>query len=188
MSYRINVPRTTDLDLSTRNGSIAISGVSGNLRFDTTNGGVRLSDLGGRVNGRTTNGGLTVNLSGNQWDGEGIDVETSNGGVTLAIPEGYNAALEGPHQQRWDSRRLPDHSPGRDHRTPWNQRNARRGRPHRARAHAQRGRQDRTPIGDRGSPDYLLSRNPSIASRSRPYRRTPVRRREARRRAVRGSR
>lgn len=94
VSYRINVPRATDLDLSTRNGGVTISGVSGNLRFDTTNGGVRLSDLGGRVNGRTTNGGLTVNLSGTQWDGEGIDVETSNGGVSLAIPEGYNAGLE----------------------------------------------------------------------------------------------
>ncbi len=94
VSYRINVPRRTDLDLNASNGGITISGVSGNLRFDTTNGGVRLADLGGRVNGRTTNGGLTVNLSGDRWDGEGIDVETSNGGVTLAIPDNYNAELE----------------------------------------------------------------------------------------------
>jgi DUF4097 and DUF4098 domain-containing protein YvlB len=94
VSYRINVPRRTDLDLSASNGGITINGVSGNLRFDTTNGGVRLADLGGRVNGRTTNGGLIVNLSGDRWDGEGIDVETSNGGVTLSIPENYNAELE----------------------------------------------------------------------------------------------
>ena len=94
VSYRINVPRRTDLDLNASNGGITINGVSGNLRFDTTNGGVRLADLGGRVNGRTTNGGLVVNLSGDRWDGEGIDVETSNGGVTLAIPQNYNAELE----------------------------------------------------------------------------------------------
>ena len=94
MSYRINVPRRTDLDLNASNGGITISGVSGNLRFDTTNGGVRLADLGGRVNGRHANGGLTVDLSGDRWDGEGIDVETSNGGVTLAIPDNYNAELE----------------------------------------------------------------------------------------------
>lgn len=94
VSYRINVPRRIDLDLSATNGGITINGVSGNLRFDTTNGGVRLADLGGRVNGRTTNGGLTVNLSGDRWDGEGIDVETSNGGVTLSIPDNYNAQLE----------------------------------------------------------------------------------------------
>ena len=71
VSYRINVPSRNDLDLSTRNGGVTITGVSGNLRFDTTNGGVRLSDLAGRVNGRTT-----------------------NGGVSLSVPDGYNAALE----------------------------------------------------------------------------------------------
>ncbi len=94
VSYRINVPRKNDLDLSATNGGITILGVSGNLRFDTTNGGVRLQDVGGRVNGDTRNGGLNVLLGGSRWDGEGLDVETSNGGVTLSIPEGYNAELE----------------------------------------------------------------------------------------------
>ena len=94
VSYRINVPRKNDLDLSATNGGITIIGVTGNLRFDTTNGGVRLQDLGGRVSGDTRNGGLTVQLAGQRWDGEGIDVETSNGGVTLEIPDGYNAELE----------------------------------------------------------------------------------------------
>lgn len=94
VSYRINVPRKNDLDLRASNGGITIANVTGNMRFDTTNGGVKLTDIGGRVNGETRNGGLTVNLSGNKWDGEGLDVETSNGGVTLAIPENYNAELE----------------------------------------------------------------------------------------------
>jgi len=94
VSYRINVPRKSDLELNANNGGIAITGVSGNLRFDTTNGGVRLTDLAGRVSGATRNGGLTVNLGGSRWEGEGIDVETSNGGVTVAVPDGYNAQLE----------------------------------------------------------------------------------------------
>jgi hypothetical protein len=94
VSYRINVPRRNDLDLRANNGGITIAGVSGNIRFDTNNGGVRLSDIGGNVRGETHNGGLTVTLSGDRWEGEGIDVETTNGGVTLEIPEGYNAQLE----------------------------------------------------------------------------------------------
>lgn len=94
VSYRINVPKKNDLDLRASNGGITIIGVSGNMRFDTTNGGVRLQDVGGRVNGETRNGGLNVMLNGNKWDGEGLDVETSNGGVNLAIPDGYNAELE----------------------------------------------------------------------------------------------
>ncbi|MFA5910341.1 MAG: DUF4097 family beta strand repeat-containing protein [Vicinamibacterales bacterium] len=94
VSYRINVPRKNDLDLNAHNGGITITGVNGNVRFDTTNGGVRLTDLAGWVNGSTRNGGLTVNLSGSRWEGEGLDVETSNGGVTVAVPDGYNAQLE----------------------------------------------------------------------------------------------
>lgn len=94
VSYKINVPSKNDLDLRASNGGITILGVSGNMRFDTTNGGVKLQDVGGRVNGATRNGGLNVTLSGNRWEGEGLDVETSNGGVTVTIPDGYNAELE----------------------------------------------------------------------------------------------
>ena len=94
VSYRINVPKKNDLDLCANNGGITIVDVTGNMRFDTTNGGVKLQDIGGRVNGETRNGGLNVTLSGTKWDGEGLDVETSNGGVTLAIPENYNTELE----------------------------------------------------------------------------------------------
>lgn len=93
VSYRINVPRRTDLELNANNGGITIASVSGTIRFDTTNGGVRLTDVGGDVRGETRNGGLNVTLDGQQWDGAGLDVQTSNGGVTLAIPDGYNAEL-----------------------------------------------------------------------------------------------
>jgi hypothetical protein len=93
VSYRITVPRRTDLDLRASNGGIAITAVEGTIRFDTTNGGVRLTDLSGDVRGETRNGGLTVTLGGNRWNGAGLDVETSNGGVTLMLPENYNADL-----------------------------------------------------------------------------------------------
>jgi hypothetical protein len=93
VSYRISVPRNTDLDLNANNGGITISGVAATIRFDTTNGGVRLSNLAGDVRGETRNGGLTVQLDGDRWQGAGLDVETTNGGVTLSIPDGYNADL-----------------------------------------------------------------------------------------------
>jgi hypothetical protein len=93
VSYRINVPRQNDLELNANNGGVSISGVHGTIRFDTTNGGVNLRDLGGDVRGETRNGGLNVTLTGDKWDGVGLDVQTSNGGVTVAIPDGYNAEL-----------------------------------------------------------------------------------------------
>ncbi|MPZ20734.1 MAG: hypothetical protein GEV06_22920 [Luteitalea sp.] len=94
VSYRVHVPRQNDLELDANNGGISISGVGGTMRFKTQNGGVHLTDLSGSVRGRAQNGGLNVSLAGQTWEGEGLDVETTNGGVTLAIPEAYNARLE----------------------------------------------------------------------------------------------
>ena len=94
VEYRINVPHKNDLSLNSVNGGISIKNVSGNMKFDTQNGGVSLADIGGAVRGSTSNGGVTVMLSGSRWEGEGLDVQTTNGGVTLAIPENYNAQLE----------------------------------------------------------------------------------------------
>lgn len=94
VSYRIWAPRQTALDLVARNGGIAIHAMRGESRFSTTNGGVTLDDVAGQVVGRTTNGGITARLSGPRWDGAGMDVETTNGGVTLTVPRDYSAALD----------------------------------------------------------------------------------------------
>ena len=94
VSYRIWAPRQTALDLVARNGGVSIHGMQGDARFSTTNGGVALHDVSGRVVGRTANGGVNVRLSGARWDGAGLDVETTNGGVTLSVPRDYSAALE----------------------------------------------------------------------------------------------
>src|SRR6266540_1714545 len=50
--------------------------------------------LAGDVKGQTMNGGLAIDLAGAGWDGKGMDVRTTNGGVTLSIPENYSAHLE----------------------------------------------------------------------------------------------
>lgn len=94
VSYRIYVPRETNLDLEAYNGGISIMDVDGNIRFETLNGGVRLANLSGDVRGETTNGGVKVELIGSEWIGDGLDVETTNGGVVLYIPKEYNANLK----------------------------------------------------------------------------------------------
>jgi DUF4097 and DUF4098 domain-containing protein YvlB len=88
------VPRETDLNLETVNGSIAIADVQGDLEFEATNGSISLDGVGGNVRGRTTNGGVDAELTGRTWEGEGLDLETTNGGVRLRIPEDYSARLE----------------------------------------------------------------------------------------------
>ena len=94
VSYEIHVPRKTNLDLSTNNGGITIENVDGRIEFEANNGGVTLTNLAGAVRGSTTNGGLEVDLVGDKWNGEGLDVRTSNGGIEMNIPANYSAQLE----------------------------------------------------------------------------------------------
>ena len=94
VDWELEVPRAIDVEAHTMNGGIAIADVSGNLDFDATNGGIELTGVAGDVRGRTTNGGVHVELAGTRWEGRGLDAETTNGPVTLVVPDGYGAELE----------------------------------------------------------------------------------------------
>ena len=94
VSYEIFVPRRSDLSLVSHNGGISIVDVQGRLDFTAVNGGVSLRHVGGAVHGGTTNGGLSIELTGDRWDGEEMDVKTTNGGINMSVPENYSAHLE----------------------------------------------------------------------------------------------
>ena len=92
-SFEVRVPRSTDLDLKALNGGIRVDGVQGEIRAETLNGGIAINEAAGDVRARTTNGGVTVGLAGGTWDGAGLDVETTNGGISISIPSDYSADL-----------------------------------------------------------------------------------------------
>lgn len=94
VSFEVFVPHRTDLSLKAHNGGISISEVQGQIEFEAHNGGVALRRLGGAVHGQTHNGGLSIELDGERWNGEGLDVKTTNGGVNLIVPTNYSARLE----------------------------------------------------------------------------------------------
>ena len=94
VSYEVFVPRRADLSLETQNGGISIADVNGKIDFNALNGGVVLKRVGGDVRGSTTNGGLIIELAGDRWDGQSLDVSTTNGGVIMSIPENYSANLQ----------------------------------------------------------------------------------------------
>jgi len=91
VSYEIFAPLKQDLALNSVNGGIGVQNIRGNIRFETVNGGVNLNGVNGTVKGETVNGGVNVDLAGSRWEGEGLQVETVNGGVTLAVPATFNA-------------------------------------------------------------------------------------------------
>lgn len=94
VSYEIMAPRTTHLELESQNGGIGLEGMGGRSEIRTVNGGIHLDGVAGHVRGRTTNGGLRIDLTGERFQGEGLDVQTTNGGVRLTIPSDYSARLE----------------------------------------------------------------------------------------------
>ena len=94
VSYEVFVPRHADLSIETHNGGISIADVNGRIDFTALNGGVALKRVGGAVHGSTTNGGLAIELGGDRWDGESLDVSTTNGGIVMSVPENYSANLQ----------------------------------------------------------------------------------------------
>ena len=93
-SFELYVPRTSSLTLKARNGGITIGEFAGAARFASTNGGITLTRVDGDLRGETVNGGITIELAGSRWTGAGLDVETRNGGITMALPRDYSAQLD----------------------------------------------------------------------------------------------
>lgn len=94
VQFELHVPRRGQVALRTNNGGISIDDFQGIAEFTARNGGVSLRNVGGEIKGETTNGGLTIDLTGDHWDGMGLDVSTHNGGIKMTVPERYSAELE----------------------------------------------------------------------------------------------
>ncbi len=94
VSYEVFVPQSANVDARTHNGGINIQDIHGKVGFSAVNGGIHLARVSGDLHGKTVNGGLHIQLSGNRWDGDGLDVATTNGGVHLEVPANYSARLE----------------------------------------------------------------------------------------------
>ncbi|MEZ5308019.1 MAG: DUF4097 family beta strand repeat-containing protein [Pyrinomonadaceae bacterium] len=94
VSYKVHVPNDTSLRLKAHNGGLRVSGVTGNMNLETHNGGIKLSGVGGSVVGRTTNGGISISLDGAVWNGDKINVQTTNGGVRLELPSNFAGNFE----------------------------------------------------------------------------------------------
>ena len=94
VSFEVLVPALSDLKLNAHNGGISIQDVSGDVGFETVNGGVSLKRLAGHVHGATQNGGLSIEMAGDRWEGQEFRAETTNGGISMTVPERYSARLE----------------------------------------------------------------------------------------------
>lgn len=92
--FVMKVPRKIDLDIETTNGPIGVEGVTGTIQVEAVNGPITLQGVSGDVRARLQNGPLTIALTGDHWEGTGLDASTVNGPLSIRVPDNYNAKLE----------------------------------------------------------------------------------------------
>ncbi|HEV3512394.1 MAG TPA: DUF4097 family beta strand repeat-containing protein [Candidatus Sulfotelmatobacter sp.] len=93
VEYTLTVPRTVRLDeIKLINGSLDVSGVSGEVRASCINGRLEARDLAGRAALSTVNGRLVANFQ--QLAGHTVELNSVNGSIDLTIPSDSNANVE----------------------------------------------------------------------------------------------
>jgi len=75
------------------NGPVSAKGCTGDLDLSAENGPVSSEDNGGNLRLRSQNGPIDVSLSGDRWNGSGLEAHTVNGPVTLTLPQGYQSGV-----------------------------------------------------------------------------------------------
>lgn len=111
VSLDITMPGQNKLNLKTSNGNIQVSKVSQKIDLGTSNGNVTLTDTAGPVNARTSNGNVRCVNTQNDIHARSsngnievafdktaaasvIDLETSNGSITLRPGENFSAKID----------------------------------------------------------------------------------------------
>ncbi len=95
IEWTVKVPKGVVLDLRTTNGGVRLNDISNEVHAKTTNGGVHGERLESNVvEASAVNGGIELELSKPLDDNGSIDMETVNGGVTLAIARESKATIE----------------------------------------------------------------------------------------------
>ena len=93
VEYTLTVPRNARLDeIKLINGSLDITGVSGEVNASCINGRLEAHNLAGRARLSTINGRLDAKFD--QLAGKSVDLNSVNGSVDLTIPSDSNAEVE----------------------------------------------------------------------------------------------
>lgn len=93
VEYRITVPRTLNLAITTVNGSVTAADVTGELKVETINGRIELLRAGGRLALETVNGRILAQMRELGAAGP-HSVDTTNGAVKIELPPNARAELD----------------------------------------------------------------------------------------------
>ncbi len=90
--YRVKAPGSAVVKVTNTNGSITVSSMTGGVEAHGTNGGVTGKELSGGVDASVVNGAVNVDMA--SVGTQRIVLHTTNGSVTLAVPEDAKADVE----------------------------------------------------------------------------------------------
>ncbi len=112
VSYQIHLPREAALDLETSNGEIRVSNIAGSMALRSSNGKLQCEDasgpvkatssngaimlrrVAGSVEATTSNGRIEVERDHSPADDDRLRCRTSNGSITLRLPETSSFLLD----------------------------------------------------------------------------------------------
>jgi hypothetical protein len=89
----IGAPPGADVSVATRNGPIALDGVSGRFDVRAQNGPISVRGSQGEVDVETENGPISIDLDGRRWDGH-LTAHAGNGPLSVNVPEDYASGIE----------------------------------------------------------------------------------------------
>jgi DUF4097 and DUF4098 domain-containing protein YvlB len=108
----ISVPQNTALDLSSSDGSLHVSGVKSEARLATSDGSIHVDNFDGNLRARTSDGSIEASgrydlldlntsdghIAADVWKGSHMNgdwsVRTSDGSITLRLPDDLPAFLD----------------------------------------------------------------------------------------------
>ena len=94
IEWTIKVPKGIVVDVRTTNGGVRMNDLANELHAKTTNGGVKGQGIDASVfEASAVNGGVDLDLRAPLEEGDSIDMETVNGGVTLGLPAESKATI-----------------------------------------------------------------------------------------------
>ena len=89
--YTVRVPRGVAVTLTSSNGDIAVTGLTGTFSASASNGRIVGTELHGSAKASTTNG--VIHLTMAAIGADGVSAETTNGQVIVTLPRSANANL-----------------------------------------------------------------------------------------------
>jgi len=94
IEWTIKVPKGVIVDLRTTNGGVRLNDLANEIHAKTVNGGVKGENIvPSIIEASAVNGGIEFALGSPLDSTDSVDIETVNGGVTLALPSESKATI-----------------------------------------------------------------------------------------------